>query len=180
MQILRLDCTHLCSRSYVCLLLTLWLGQASLCLSLFNCKMGNDSCIYLLNCSKRHNTGKVHTVHLKTCWLLSPRRATAYWWRWEVHSTHPSYNLGRNKKPVSGKAFPVFDYKAKPEEILRIKSPNPASCPSTVPSVYWLHVPLRTFIYSSTFYRPHPNPHGVQGLLGSQTLNQHASLCLKE
>ena len=72
---------------------------------------------------------------------LSPRRAVAHWgWggrRGEEHST-TGYLVTivnvTNKKLPSEKDFPGFDYKSKPEEILKVKFPMPISFPSTVPT----------------------------------------------
>lgn len=43
-----------------------------------------------------------------------------------------------NEESVSGKGFAVFDYKAKPEKSLKVKVPNPVSCPSIGPSIYYV------------------------------------------
>lgn len=39
------------------------------------------------------------------------------------------------KEVISGKESSVFDYKARPEETVRVKPPIPVSCPSLVPRV---------------------------------------------
>lgn len=88
----------------------------------------------LVNINK---TGKVLVVHPKTCQHYlqeGPQHTGGGGKNTALLVTQLQSVNVTNKKLLPEKDFPGFDYKSKPEEILKVKFPMPISFPSTVPT----------------------------------------------